>query len=61
VSYRFDPSEDDDGVTSDVPLALLPQLDPEASWHWTIRGWHRAEAARVAALQRKALRQARGR
>ncbi|GAB3798705.1 ATP-dependent RNA helicase HrpA [Humibacter antri] len=28
VSYRFEPGSDDDGVTVQVPLALLPRLNP---------------------------------
>ncbi len=28
LAYRFDPGEEDDGVTLTLPLALLPQLDP---------------------------------
>ncbi len=28
LSYRFEPGSDADGVTVDVPLAALPQLDP---------------------------------
>jgi ATP-dependent helicase HrpA len=39
LSYRFDPGEDDDGITVTVPLAVLPQLDPE-TMSWTIPGWH---------------------
>ena len=39
LSYRFDPGEDDDGITITIPLALLPQLDP-AVLEWTIPGWH---------------------
>ena len=39
LTYRFDPGEDDDGVTAAIPLALLPQLDP-AVLAWTIPGWH---------------------
>ncbi|HTE50199.1 MAG TPA: ATP-dependent RNA helicase HrpA [Kofleriaceae bacterium] len=39
LAYRFDPGEDDDGITASVPLALLPQLDP-AVLAWTIPGWH---------------------
>jgi len=42
LSYLFDPSADDDGVTVIVPLALLPQLDP-AVMAWTIPGWHEAK------------------
>jgi ATP-dependent helicase HrpA len=40
VSYRFDPSAEDDGITVTVPLLLLPQIDP-GELDWTIRGWHR--------------------
>lgn len=40
VSYRFDPSADDDGITLTIPLVLLPQLDP-GELDWTIPGWHR--------------------
>lgn len=29
LSYLFDPSSDEDGVSATVPLALLPQIDPE--------------------------------
>ncbi|MEZ4365550.1 MAG: ATP-dependent RNA helicase HrpA [Kofleriaceae bacterium] len=42
LTYRFEPSEDDDGVTATVPLAALPQLDPEVM-AWTIPGWHEAK------------------
>ncbi len=39
VTYLFDPSADDDGITVSVPLVLLPQLDP-GELDWTIPGWH---------------------
>jgi ATP-dependent helicase HrpA len=39
LAYRFEPGEDDDGITVTVPLAVLPQLDP-AVMAWTIPGWH---------------------
>ena len=39
VSYRFDPSAEDDGITLSVPLPLLLQLDP-GELDWTIPGWH---------------------
>ena len=39
LAYRFEPGEDDDGITVTVPLALLPQLDPDVL-AWTIPGWH---------------------
>jgi ATP-dependent helicase HrpA len=46
VSYRFDPSADDDGITLSVPLVLLPQIDP-GELDWTIPGGH---AEKIAAL-----------
>ena len=39
LSYRFEPGADDDGITITVPLAMLPQLDPD-ELVWTIPGWH---------------------
>ena len=42
LAYKFEPGEDDDGITASVPLALLPQLDP-AVLAWTIPGWHEAK------------------
>ncbi len=42
--YAFDPSADDDGITVIVPLAVLPQLDPEVL-AWTIPGWHETKLA----------------
>ncbi|MBX3258764.1 MAG: ATP-dependent RNA helicase HrpA [Labilithrix sp.] len=44
LSYRFDPSADDDGVTVTVPLVLLPQLEP-GELDWTIPGWHEEKIA----------------
>lgn len=44
VSYKFDPSADDDGISLDVPLALLPQLEP-GELDWTIPGWHETKLA----------------
>jgi ATP-dependent helicase HrpA len=46
LSYRFDPSEDDDGVTVEVPAVVLPQLDP-AVFEWTIPGWHEEKLAQL--------------
>ncbi len=48
LAYKFEPGEDDDGITASVPLALLPQLDPDVL-AWTIPGWH--EAKLVALLE----------
>ncbi|MET0790713.1 MAG: DUF3418 domain-containing protein, partial [Polyangiaceae bacterium] len=39
VSYRFDPSAEDDGITVSVPLPLLLQLEA-GELDWTIPGWH---------------------
>lgn len=39
LSYVFDPSKDNDGVTVGVPLALVSQLDA-AVFDWTIPAWH---------------------
>ncbi len=41
LTYRFEPGADDDGATLHVPLAMVPQLDPEAL-AWTVPGWHEA-------------------
>lgn len=42
LTYKFDPSADDDGITVTVPLAALPQLDPDV-WTATIPGWLRTK------------------
>jgi ATP-dependent helicase HrpA len=39
VSYVFDPSSDDDGLTLHVPLGLVSALQP-AELDWVIPGWH---------------------
>ena len=44
LTYKFDPSADDDGVTLTIPLVLVPQLDP-GELHWTIPGWHKDKIA----------------
>ncbi len=55
LSYKFEPSEDDDGITVTVPLAVLPQLDPEVM-AWTIPGWHLAKLEALLETLPKALR-----
>jgi ATP-dependent helicase HrpA len=57
LAYRFDPSEDDDGITASVPLALLPQLDPGVL-AWTIPGWHEAKLRALLEALPKPLRKA---
>ena len=57
LTYKFDPGEDDDGITATVPLALLPQLDP-AVLAWTIPGWHEAKIAALLDSLPKPLRKA---
>ena len=55
VSYRFDPGEDDDGITISIPLALLPQLDPDVMAA-TIPGWHATKVSLLLESLPKALR-----
>ncbi len=57
LAYKFDPTEDDDGITATVPLALLPQLDPEVL-AWTIPGWHEAKLSALLESLPKAVRKA---
>jgi ATP-dependent helicase HrpA len=57
LAYRFDPGEDDDGITATVPLAVLPQLDP-AVLAWTIPGWHEAKLLALLESLPKPLRKA---
>jgi ATP-dependent helicase HrpA len=38
LEYRFEPGEDDDGVTVVVPIEALNQLSP-AEFQWHIAGW----------------------
>ena len=40
LAYKFDPGEDDDGITVSIPLPRLLELDPAVMEH-TIPGWHR--------------------
>jgi len=55
LSYRFDPSADDDGVTVSLPLGLLPQLEP-GELDWTIPGWLRDKVAALLETLPKAQR-----
>ena len=57
LRYKFDPSEDDDGVSLHIPLALLPQLDPDVM-AWTIPGWHQAKILALLESLPKASRKA---
>jgi ATP-dependent helicase HrpA len=57
LTYKFDPGEDDDGITATVALALLPQLEP-AVMAWTIPGWHQAKILALLESLPKALRKA---
>ena len=38
LGYRFEPGSDDDGVTVQVPIALLARLDPEG-FDWQVPGF----------------------
>lgn len=39
LHYRFEPTQDNDGITVSVPLAEVPRLDPTL-FDWTIPAWH---------------------
>ncbi|HKO93744.1 MAG TPA: DUF3418 domain-containing protein, partial [Polyangiaceae bacterium] len=56
LSYRFDPSADDDGVTVSLPLALLPQLDP-GELDGTIPAWQKSKIVALLESLPKGLRQ----
>jgi ATP-dependent helicase HrpA len=55
LTYRFDPSAEDDGVTLSVPLPLLLQLDP-GELDWTIPGWHEPKIVALLSELPRALR-----
>jgi ATP-dependent RNA helicase HrpA len=55
VTYRFDPSAEDDGITLSVPLPLLLQLDP-GELDWTIPGWHEQKIMALLSELPRALR-----
>jgi len=57
LAYKFEPGEEDDGITITVPLALLPQLDPDLL-SWTIPGWHEAKLRALLEALPKSLRKA---
>ncbi|WP_437479374.1 ATP-dependent RNA helicase HrpA [Sorangium sp. So ce1014] len=57
LSYRFDPGEDDDGVSLSLPLVLLPQADPD-ELEWTIPGWHAEKITLLLESLPKSLRKA---
>ncbi len=56
LTYRFEPGEDDDGITLHVPLATLPKLDP-LLLEWTIPGWHREKITQLCHTLPRALRE----
>ncbi|MBA3499543.1 MAG: ATP-dependent RNA helicase HrpA, partial [Deltaproteobacteria bacterium] len=57
LAYRFEPSEDNDGITITVPLSVLPQLDAERMAA-TIPGWMQAKIRALLESLPKALRKA---
>ncbi|WP_437740653.1 ATP-dependent RNA helicase HrpA [Sorangium sp. So ce1504] len=57
LSYRFDPGEDDDGISLSLPLVLLPQADPD-ELEWMIPGWHAEKIAQLLESLPKSLRKA---
>ena len=59
LAYRFEPGEDDDGITLTLPIELLPQADPGVL-EWTIPGWHAEKIALVLESLPKPIRKAIG-
>jgi ATP-dependent helicase HrpA len=59
LTYRFEPSEPDDGIAVRVPLAVLPQLDP-GKLEWTIPGWQNEKLLLLFESLPKSLRKAVG-
>ena len=55
LSYRFDPSAEDDGITLSLPLPLLLQLQP-GELDWTIPGWHEQKITALLSELPRALR-----
>ena len=55
LSYRFDPSCEDDGITLSLPLPLLLQLQP-GELDWTIPGWHEPKICALLSELPRALR-----
>ena len=59
LSYKFEPSEADDGISIRLPLPLLAQLDP-GKMEWTIPGWQREKLLSLLESLPKQLRKAIG-
>jgi ATP-dependent helicase HrpA len=55
ATYRFEPTADDDGVSLDIPLAILPQLEG-GQLDWTIPAWHEEKIAALVNALPRALR-----
>src|SRR5207248_8320146 len=55
LSYVFDPSQPDDGVTATIPLAVLNQI-PEAPFEWLVPGLLREKVIALRKSMRKPLR-----
>jgi ATP-dependent helicase HrpA len=55
LSYRFDPSAENDGITLSLPLPLLLQLEP-GELDWTIPGWHEQKITALLSELPRALR-----
>lgn len=55
LRYKFEPTQDDDGVTIDVPLPILPALS-HARLNWCVPGWHLDRITEMLRALPKALR-----
>jgi ATP-dependent helicase HrpA len=59
LAYRFDPGEEDDGITLTLPIALLPQADAGLLEH-IIPGWHEEKLSLLIAHLPKSIRKSIG-
>jgi ATP-dependent helicase HrpA len=59
LSYRFDPGEDDDGITVTLPLPLLADVDA-GMLEWTIPGWRREKIVQLCHALPRPVREAMG-
>lgn len=59
LSYRFEPGEDDDGITISIPIGLLAGADPGV-FEWTIPAWQQEKVRLLLESLPKAVRKSLG-
>jgi ATP-dependent helicase HrpA len=55
LAYRFEPGAEDDGVTVEIPLALLPMVD-DAAFSWLVPALHEEQVTALLKSLPKAIR-----